>query len=224
MNKNKKFNLFLESIKTSETKSLIEAIQTGFKLLTEAVDKIEIGSSPYGEDCAQVGTPDYQEKAKKELVAYRNQLIRQFGQPPEGVVIKIKGNPHDFGTYYELVAVYNEDDEQAAHYAYQLEGEGPEFWDAEAKKELGIADEGEDKGAKYTSIIHMQGEEANVILDIIKNEGEEVGMEMLKRWDYGDGGEDYNEAPWGSRDETYESGDYIMSYNSKSVGLTKKNW
>ena len=140
MNRKETFIKFMESMKTESNAMLMEAIKAGFNAtsLFEGFDTIEIGSSPYSEDCAQVGSDNYSERARKELVAYKNQLVRMFGEPPEGARLFIKSNPHDFGTYHELACKYNEDNEEAAHYAYKLEGEGPEFWDAEAKRELGI--------------------------------------------------------------------------------------
>ncbi len=138
MRKSSKFVAFIESIATSENESLIESIKKGYNTLCEGMDYLEIGSSPYGEDCAQVGSENYAVQSRKELKAYANQLIRQFGQPPQGASLIIKAFPHDFGTYHELVVKYNEDNEEAAHYAFKLEGDGPEFWDEEAKTELGI--------------------------------------------------------------------------------------
>lgn len=138
MRNSKKFVAFVESIATNENKALIESIKKGYSSLCEAMDYVDVGSSPYGEDCAQVGSENYAEQSRKELKAYARQLIRQFGQPPQGASLIIKAFPHDFGTYHELVVKYNEDNEEAAHYAFKLEGDGPEFWDDEAKKELGI--------------------------------------------------------------------------------------
>lgn len=36
-------------------------------------DYISIGSSPYDEDCAQVGTANYEHQAKKQCGVFRNQ-------------------------------------------------------------------------------------------------------------------------------------------------------
>jgi hypothetical protein len=99
-------------------------------------DTMEIGSSPVSEDCAQVGASDYYERAQKECRAFVNQLKRAFGNPPEGARLTVKSFPHDFGTYYEVVVAYDDSNEKAVDYAFNLEGNTPEYWDDEAKEEL----------------------------------------------------------------------------------------
>lgn len=227
MTRKEKFINFMESMKTESNAMLLEAIKAGFNAtsLFEGMDTLEIGSCPYSEDCAQVGSDDYQEKSKKELHAYANQLIRMFGQPPEGARLFIKANPHDFGTYHELACKYNEDNEEATQYAYKLEGEGPEFWDAEAKKELGIIDEAEEPATKYETIVYMQGDDARPYLEKLENGGSDehkAVIEELKQWETGEG-EVSEDKPWGSKDEWWEEGDYVLSYNNHLdyISLTK---
>lgn len=99
-------------------------------------DYLSISSVPAGEDCAELGSENYYNRAKAEIKALKNQMIRIVGEPPFGAILKMKGFPHDFGTYYELVVVYNDDNEEAEEYAFKCENELPEFWDAEAIKEL----------------------------------------------------------------------------------------
>jgi len=101
-------------------------------------ERLDIGSAPYGEDCAQVGSSGYQFRARLECRAYLHQLIRMFGEPPAGCSLIIRSYPHDFGSYYSVEAGYRCDDEQAAEYAFRCEGEGPELWDDEAKQELNV--------------------------------------------------------------------------------------
>lgn len=78
-----------------------------------------LGPVPYDEACAQVGQPDYRERALEECRRYKAQLERLF---PEAR-FEIKGFPHDFGTYYEVV-VYGDQN------AY-IEDEAPANWDDE---------------------------------------------------------------------------------------------
>lgn len=99
-------------------------------------DSLYIGSAPYGEDCAQVGSDDYRAQARRECAAFREQLIRMFGPPPEGCELRIKSNPHDFGSYLSVDAVFDGDNDAAVQYAYRCEAEGPEEWDAEAREAL----------------------------------------------------------------------------------------
>lgn len=99
-------------------------------------DYINIGTTPTGEDCSQVGSEGYYEKARKESIIFINQLKRVFGEPPYGAAITIKSFPHDFGDYLDVVCVYDDQNEEAMNYAFKLEAETPEYWDDEAKKEL----------------------------------------------------------------------------------------
>lgn len=99
-------------------------------------DYMTIGSTPSGEDCAQVGSEDYYDRSMKECKAFIAQLRRQFGTEPILTRLSIKAFPHDFGTYHEVVCYYDTEDEEARNFAFRLESETPEYWDEEAKKEL----------------------------------------------------------------------------------------
>ena len=103
-----------------------------------ANDYVSIGSSPAEESCAQVGSDNYSELSRKECNAFVKQLIRQFGQPPEGARFTVKSFPHDFGSYKEVCVVYADHIEEAAEFAYKVENESPAQWDDEAKAELGL--------------------------------------------------------------------------------------
>lgn len=101
-------------------------------------ETLELGSSPCGEDCAQLGSDGFRERARKECGAYKRQLervIAGMGKPvPEDFYLTVKGFQHDFGTYYEVAAVF--ESEEGAELAYALESEIPEHWDEQARKEL----------------------------------------------------------------------------------------
>ena len=99
-------------------------------------DYIEIGATPCDEDCAQVGSDNFRERATAESNAYLRQLIRMFGEPPEGASMRVKWFNHDFGSYPEVVCYYESGD--SAEYAFKLEGNAPREWDGEARKELGL--------------------------------------------------------------------------------------
>ena len=101
-------------------------------------DYIAIGSSPVDEDCAQVGSTeyDYYERAKRECTAFIHQLRRQFGEEPPSARLSVKSFSHDFGTYYEVVCYYDDEDEESMDYAFKLEAETPNEWDEKAKLEL----------------------------------------------------------------------------------------
>jgi hypothetical protein len=91
---------------------------------------IELGSCPYGEDCAQVGSDNYRERALKECARYISLLIEEFGPPPEGCDLRTKCFPHDFGNYYEVVCYYDDKLEESVDYAFGCESGGPEFWES----------------------------------------------------------------------------------------------
>lgn len=95
-------------------------------------DYFTLGSVPCDEDCSQVGSNDYHEKSRIECQAYKKQLLRLF----PNAYFKIKGFPHDFGTYHEVVVMFTEDDEAEVRQAIEIEDSLPENWDDEAKKEL----------------------------------------------------------------------------------------
>jgi hypothetical protein len=103
-------------------------------MITAETDYLEIGSTPCDEPCVPAGSDS--SLAKKECRALMNQLKRMYGEPPETARFKIKSNPHDFGTYYELSVVYAIDNEEGMNYALKCESL-PENWDEQAKLELG---------------------------------------------------------------------------------------
>jgi hypothetical protein len=106
------------------------------------IDYMEIGPTPYEENCAQVGDLNYLELAKKELNAYRDQLYRMFPSAySKGVSFIIKWFEHDFGTYGEVCIRWNTDDSNADDYAYEIERNLPGFWDQEAQNELELTND-----------------------------------------------------------------------------------
>lgn len=97
---------------------------------------LELGPTPSGEPCAQIGRDDATELNLMEVAAFRDQCMRAFPNIPDDArYIKVRGS-HDFGTYYELGIKYNEDDEAAVNYAFEVEANVPEYWDDIAKQEL----------------------------------------------------------------------------------------
>jgi len=107
---------------------------------------ITFDATPTDEKCAQVGTPDYYERAQAECQVYRRQLLRMYkaahnpnGEDwglPEGCTLRIKSNPHDSGTYHEVGARFNDDIPAAVEAAFWFDANIPSHWDEEARKEL----------------------------------------------------------------------------------------
>ena len=102
---------------------------------------VNLGSTPCGEECCQVGDPEYNWKAHKECAAYINQLYRIIEAKglviPPGFTLKVQGNQHDFGTYHEVVCRFD-DNEASWDLASYLDNNTPEFWDDVAKQELNL--------------------------------------------------------------------------------------
>jgi hypothetical protein len=99
-------------------------------------DFIDVGSAPTGETCAQIGSDDYHDRAHRECRAYIAQLRRQFGDEPVGAYLRIKSNPHDFGSYLSVVCHYDECFLDSIEYAFRCESESSEEWDELASQEL----------------------------------------------------------------------------------------
>ena len=99
-------------------------------------DRMDLGSAPSTEDCAQVGTEDYYPRARKECRAYIAQLRRMFGDEPAGARLTVTSNPHDFGTYLSVAVEFDPAVEAAADYAFRCESAGPQEWDEIARTEL----------------------------------------------------------------------------------------
>jgi hypothetical protein len=95
-------------------------------------DYLDIGSTPPGEECAQVGSDGYEERARSECQRFIDLLIRTIGVPPPGAALRIKAHTHDFGTYYSVACYFDPYDEESYNYAFKCESECPEYWDNES--------------------------------------------------------------------------------------------
>lgn len=90
---------------------------------------LNIGSTPAEEDCAQIGSDDYAPRAKAECKRFIEVIRKKLGNEPAGATLKMKGFPHDFGTYYEVVCEYDENNEKAMNYAFKCESDAPTTWE-----------------------------------------------------------------------------------------------
>lgn len=91
-------------------------------------DYMYLGSAPSDEDCAQVGSANYEERAEEECKRYIDLIKQNLGPEPEGAKLIIKRNPHDFGTYLEVVCRYDDTNEKASKYAMDCEWKAPTNW------------------------------------------------------------------------------------------------
>ena len=85
-------------------------------------DYITLSSTPYEEDCAQVGSEDYAARAKDECSRFMTQILRHYPNPAKGM-LATKSFPHDFGSYYEVVAYFDDADEESTRWAYSIEAD-----------------------------------------------------------------------------------------------------
>ena len=93
-------------------------------------DCVSIASAPYEEECVQVErTGAYVQPMKTECRRFLDLIRKKLGPEPEGALLTIKGFPHDFGTYFEVVCNYDDENEEAAAYAYRCESDAPKTWD-----------------------------------------------------------------------------------------------
>jgi len=95
-------------------------------------DYVVIGPAPADEDCAQVGEDNYEAQARRECKLFITLLRETFGEEPSGAYLSIKGFPHDFGTYYEVVCYFNHRVRESIEYALRCEREAPTTWGEEA--------------------------------------------------------------------------------------------
>lgn len=91
-------------------------------------DYISIGSTPRDEPCAQVGDPEYREKALTECQRFIQLLRQTFGPEPRGAWLTTKWFLHDFGEYLEVVCYFTAEIEASVEYALRCEAEMPTTW------------------------------------------------------------------------------------------------
>ena len=101
---------------------------------------LNIGPTPYNEDCTPTGRN--LSDSIFECAVYIRQLIRTYGDPPEGCEFFIMKNEHDYGTYYDanIFFIMTKEDydiisAQSEIYAFKVEN-GLAYWDDQSKQEL----------------------------------------------------------------------------------------
>ena len=100
-------------------------------------DQFELGTTvPHDELCSQMGDANFASFSKMEARALINQITRTFGEPPARTGLKMISCPHDFGTYYDVAVIYDDESEESQEWMLKVEGELPMNWDEEAIKEL----------------------------------------------------------------------------------------
>lgn len=95
-------------------------------------DYIDIGPTPYDEECTPAGKNPRRER--EEMAALRNQIRRILGKEPEGARFAIKS--FNYGGYIDLVCEYDDQNDDARAYAFACERACPARWDIFAIVEL----------------------------------------------------------------------------------------
>jgi hypothetical protein len=96
-------------------------------------------SSPYAEDCVQVGIEDYDKKASYEAVLFLEQIIDHYGEEPGLSTLKVASNHHDFGNYFSIDYVYDNGSKIQIDYGSDIEADVKdvlEYWDSKRKNKI----------------------------------------------------------------------------------------
>lgn len=97
------------------------------------MEYLYLGPTPYEEDAIQL-TPTCDTIAmRKQVRDYVTMLEQRFPDAPEEAYFSIKSEYHDYGTYYEAIVKYNEDNEDAVKYAFCVESNLPARWNDKEK-------------------------------------------------------------------------------------------
>jgi hypothetical protein len=92
-------------------------------------DRVYLGSGPAEENIAQVGSPNYEERAHAECRAFIEAIKKVVGEPPLGARLKIVRQAHDFGSYIEVACEYQGENRAAAEYAAACDDKSPTRWE-----------------------------------------------------------------------------------------------
>lgn len=95
-----------------------------------------------------------------------------------------------------------------------------------------IAWKPDDPQHRWVSIVFLQGEEADPVMEIIDRQGTDAAIAYLASWDYGEetvrnameNGYVYDDAPQSAADRLATSGDYALTYSPdlNYVGLSRR--
>lgn len=102
-----------------------------------ALNHIELGPVPASETCVEVGTDNYMANSLRECKVYQRMLER-LCPIPQGLPVEfvVRSHPHDFGLYREVSVRFFDGNPAAVDFAYHVEANAPDQWDAIARDEL----------------------------------------------------------------------------------------
>jgi hypothetical protein len=92
-------------------------------------DYYEFETTPSEEPCQQLGPKYDQDLARKEARRTIDQIVRQFGEPPEGSRFSITSSPHEFGSYYSIRFKYDDNNEEHYKYLSNVDENWPKEYD-----------------------------------------------------------------------------------------------
>lgn len=89
---------------------------------------VVIGAGPSEEPLAQIDSDGYEIRARLECRAFIAELHARIGKPPRGGALTIRRNRLEAGSYYEVVAVYNDADPASMQWAADCEHAAIPHW------------------------------------------------------------------------------------------------
>lgn len=100
-------------------------------------DQFEFATTvPYEEACYPMNEDNYEFFGKLEAKALIEQIKRIHGPLPPSISLKTMACHHDFGTYYDVVLIYDDESEESHSWMIKVENGLPAYWDEEALKLL----------------------------------------------------------------------------------------
>jgi len=100
-------------------------------------DSFELATTvPHEERGISMQDEDYPLMGRLEAKTLINQIKRKIGPPPYGAGFRIISCAHDFGHYFDIEVVYDDDDEECVEYMLKAESNIPYKWDEESLIEL----------------------------------------------------------------------------------------
>ena len=87
-----------------------------------------VGATPANEECAQVGTENYSLLSRAECHRFIEHIRKVCGVEPEGAVLLVKTEPHDFGSYREVACRYDTEVRESMDYAWHVENSELRSW------------------------------------------------------------------------------------------------
>ena len=88
-------------------------------------DYLLIDTTPWEETCTQIGDPDYYGKARAEGRRMIAQIDKHYPLPENASMgyTTLKSESHEYGSYYQIKIIYDDECELSTNWAYSIEGD-----------------------------------------------------------------------------------------------------